>query len=93
MLPPAACDLVLVVDTFHHFPDGAAYLRSLATRLKPGGRIANVDFHKRETPVGPPLHHRVAREDFLRAAREAGLALVGEWTFLPYQYFVALRPG
>lgn len=92
MLPPAACDLVLVVDTFHHFPDGAAYLRSLASRLKPGGRIANVDFHKRETPVGPPLDHRVAREDFLCAAREAGLALDREWTFLPYQYFVALRP-
>ncbi len=92
-LLPAACDLALVVDTFHHFADGAAYLRSLAARLKPGGRIAIVDFHARETPVGPPLGERVSREDLLRAAREAGLALVEEKTFLPYQYFVVLRPA
>lgn len=92
-LLPAACDLVLVVDTFHHFADGAAYLRSLAARLKPGGRMAIVDFHERETPVGPPLEERVSREDLLRAAREAGLALAEEKTFLPYQYFVVLRPA
>ena len=93
LLPQAACDLVLVVDTFHHFPDGPGYLKALASKLKPGGRIANVDFHKRETPVGPPLAHRVAREDFLDAARKAGLALVDEKTFLPYQYFVVLQPA
>ncbi len=92
LLPPAACDLVLVVDTFHHLPGGAAYLEALAARLRPGGRIANVDFHKRETPVGPPLEHRISREDFLSAARRAGLALVDERTFLPYQYFVVLQP-
>ncbi len=92
MLPPVACDLVLVVDTFHHFPDGPEYLRSLAAKLKPGGKIANVDFHKRETPVGPPLEHRVAREDFVGAAHEAGLEVIEEKTFLPYQYFVVLRP-
>jgi ubiquinone/menaquinone biosynthesis C-methylase UbiE len=93
LLPPAACDLVLVVNTFHHFPNGPDYLKSLSAKLKPGGRIANVDFHKRETPVGPPLEHRVSREAFLEAAREAGLALVEEKTFLPYQYFVVLRPS
>ena len=92
MLPPAACDLVLVVDTFHHFPDGPGYLKALAATLKPGGKIANVDFHKREAPVGPPLEQRVAREDFLDAARQAGLVVIEEKTFLPFQYFVVLGP-
>jgi hypothetical protein len=40
--------------------------------------------------VGPPVEHRVAREDFLRDARRAGLALAAEHRFLPYQYFVVL---
>jgi ubiquinone/menaquinone biosynthesis C-methylase UbiE len=93
LLPPEACDLVLVVDTFHHFPDGAAYLRSLVPRLRPGGRIVNVDFHKREMPVGPPVEHKVAREDFLAAARAAGLEVVEELDFLPYQYLLVLRPA
>jgi ubiquinone/menaquinone biosynthesis C-methylase UbiE len=91
-LPPEPCDLVLLVNTFHHFRDGAATLRRLAARLAPGGSIANVDFHERELPVGPPPEHKVSRAGFLAAAASAGLALVREETFLPYQYFVVLRP-
>jgi cyclopropane fatty-acyl-phospholipid synthase-like methyltransferase len=92
LLPRAACDVVLVVDTYHHFPDGPAYLRGLRGVLKPDGRIANIDFHKRDTPVGPPLARRIAREDFLRDAAAAGLAVASEETFLPHQYFLVLRP-
>jgi ubiquinone/menaquinone biosynthesis C-methylase UbiE len=92
LLPGKACDLVLVVDTYHHFPDGPAYLRQLAKALRPGGRVVNIDFHKRELPVGPPAQHKVAREDFLKQAEAAGLKLVGEPTFLPYQYFLVLKP-
>ena len=92
LLPSGSCDLVLIVDTFHHFPDGAAYLRRLTRALRPGGRIVNIDFHKRELPVGPPLEHKVAREDFLAQAKRAGLDVVAEPSFLPYQYFLVLRP-
>ena len=92
LVPPASCDLALIIDTFHHFPDGVAYLRRLQRALRPGGRIINIDFHKRELPVGPPVDHKIARDDFLRVAEEAGLALVREETFLAYQYFLELRP-
>jgi ubiquinone/menaquinone biosynthesis C-methylase UbiE len=93
MLPPGFCDVVLIVDTYHHFPDGPSYLARLARSLKKGGRIVNVDFQKRDTPVGPPVVHRVSREDFLRDARKAGLTLASELTFLPYQYFLMLKPA
>jgi ubiquinone/menaquinone biosynthesis C-methylase UbiE len=91
-LPPRRCDVILVVNTFHHFPDGPAALRALARRLAPGGRIVNVDFHDRELPVGPPPEHKISREDFIALAREAGLEVAAEHAFLPYQYFLALRP-
>jgi SAM-dependent methyltransferase len=91
-LPPRRCDVILVVNTFHHFRAGALYLRRLAGRLAPGGRIVNVDFHRRETPVGPPIEHRVAREAFLDEAREAGLRLAREHLFLPWQYCLELVP-
>ena len=74
LLPEAACDLVLVVDTYHHFPEPPAYLKQLKRLLRPGGRLVNIDYHKRPTPVGPPLQHRIAREDFLKDAA-GGLAL------------------
>jgi ubiquinone/menaquinone biosynthesis C-methylase UbiE len=90
-LPPEPCDAILVVNTFHHFPDGAAALRRLATALAPGGVLATVDFHEGELPVGPPADHKVSRAAFLSAAAAAGLEVVREETFLPYQYFVLLR--
>jgi len=93
LLPPAACDVVLVVDTFHHFKDGVAFLWRLGASLKPGGRIVNVDFHKRETPVGPPMAARISREDFLATAKSAGLAVLGEQDFLPHQYLVVVGPA
>ncbi len=92
LLPDGACDLILIVDTYHHFPDGPAYLRRLSQSLRPGGRIVNIDFHKRALPVGTPIEHKVAREAFLNDAAAAGLALASEHRFLPYQYFVVLTP-
>jgi ubiquinone/menaquinone biosynthesis C-methylase UbiE len=93
LLPAAACDLILIVDTYHHFRDGAAYLRRLRAALRPGGRLVNVDFHKRATPLGPPLAHRLAREDFLRDAEAAGFRVIEEPTFLENQYFLVLSPA
>jgi ubiquinone/menaquinone biosynthesis C-methylase UbiE len=91
LLPPASCDLILVVNTFHHFPDGVAYLKRLARSLKPGARIANIDFQKRELPMGPPTEHKISREEFLEQAARAGLTLVDEPAFLPHQYFLILK--
>jgi ubiquinone/menaquinone biosynthesis C-methylase UbiE len=92
LLPPATCDLILIVDTYHHFPDRPAYLRKLASILKPAGRVANIDFHRRATPLGPPQNHRIAREDFVREAAGAGYQIDRELTFLENQYFIVLRP-
>jgi ubiquinone/menaquinone biosynthesis C-methylase UbiE len=91
LLPPRSCDLLLVVNAYHHFADGPALLRRLVLALRPGGRLANIDFHDRDTPVGPPPKHRVSREAFLHDARRAGLRLAAERDFLPYQYFLVLR--
>lgn len=92
LIPPGSCDLILIVNTYHHFPDGPTYLQRLIAALKPGGRIANVDFQKRRTAIGPPPEQRLAREDFLKEAGAAGLRLVSEKRFLPYQYFLVLAP-
>ena len=90
LLPPGSCDLVLIVDAYHHFPDRPRYLGRLAALLRPGGRLADVDWHKVKTGFGPPPEHRIAREDFLADAAKAGLRLVTEPNFLPYQYFLVL---
>ncbi len=90
LLPPATCDLILVIDVYHHFPDRAAYLRRLVPLLRPGGRLAVIDWHKHATPIGPPQEHRVAREEVLTDAAKAGLRVTAEPTFLANQYFLMM---
>jgi ubiquinone/menaquinone biosynthesis C-methylase UbiE len=90
LLAPASCDLVLVVDAYHHFPDRAAYLRRLVRLLRPRGRLVNVDWLKGDTKIGPPQDHRVGREEFLADASRAGLQVVAEPQILQYQYFLIL---
>ena len=92
LLPSGRCRLALIVNAYHHFEKRVPYLRSLARLLAPGGRLVNVDWDARETPVGPPVERRIPREAFLRDAERAGLTLVAEHRFLPYQYFLVLRP-
>ena len=91
LLPPRMCDMVLMVNTFHHMHTPADYLRRIAQALRAGGRIVNVDFHEGELPVGPEPGHKLSRAQFLDVASQAGLELAAEETFLPYQYFLQLR--
>lgn len=42
--PDAACDALFMRNVYHHFTDPAAMNASIATALKPGGRLAVVDF-------------------------------------------------
>ena len=46
-LPAGCCDAVFMRDVYHHFDDPAAINASLRKALKPGGRLAILDF-------GPP---------------------------------------
>jgi SAM-dependent methyltransferase len=87
-LPPEPVDVILLANVLHHIQDRTDYLRALGGRLKPGGRIAIVDFHDRDLPIGPPRDHRLAREAAIEALEQAGLRLVREERFLPHQYFV-----
>jgi len=90
LLPAGACHLAVIVNAYHHFADGPALLRRLARSLVPRGRVVNIDWDTRETPVGPPLERRIPSKAFVRAARRAGLALMGERSLLSHQYFLVL---
>jgi arsenite methyltransferase len=41
---PQAVDVIFICDTFHHLPDKPNYTRTLYRYLKPGGRVAVIDF-------------------------------------------------
>jgi predicted methyltransferase len=89
---PEKVDLVLVVDTYHHIDARSAYFRRLRDALRPGGRIAIVDF-KLDSPYGPPRTARLAPEAVKAEMAAAGYAVAAEHSFLPYQYFIVFKPA
>lgn len=88
-LPPASVDLVFLANVYHHLPDRPAYLAKMVPALREGGRIAIVDYEKREgIPDAPPLDERVDRSVTIEELRRAGLRLEREVELLPRQYFL-----
>ncbi len=87
---PERADLIILVDTFHHIDDRVRYFRRLHDSLKPGGRIAIIDF-RMDSPKGPPKGSRLTPEDVRGEMKAAGYMLVQEHTFLPDQYFLIFQ--
>lgn len=87
---PEKVDLVLLVDVYHHIEDRERYFRKLRASLKPGGRIAVIDFRP-DSPEGPPKAARIAPERVLAEMKAAGYGLAGRHDFLPYQYFLVFK--
>ena len=89
---PEKADLIIMVDVFHHIADHARYLKKLQGSLKPGGRLAIIDF-RMNSPDGPPKSSRIAPDRVKTELKSAGYALVQEHTFLPNQYFLVFQPA
>ncbi|MEO8441117.1 MAG: class I SAM-dependent methyltransferase [Betaproteobacteria bacterium] len=89
---PEKADLILMVDVFHHIADRARYLKKLQGSLKPGGRIAIIDF-RMDSPDGPPTSARIAPDRVKAELKSAGFAQFKEHSFLPNQYFLVFDSG
>jgi ubiquinone/menaquinone biosynthesis C-methylase UbiE len=85
---PADIDLAFINDVLHHIKDRAGYLKTLATYLKPGGRIAIIELipgqggHKGE----PEL--QVSQEQATTWMADAGLKPVDQIKLFTDRWFV-----
>lgn len=76
---PASFDLVFSIGVLHHSPDPAAAFRSIATMVKPGGRLS-VWVYRRNTWPQESVNRlarwaagRLSRERLLQACRAAAI--------------------
>jgi SAM-dependent methyltransferase len=88
---PEKVDLVVLVDVYHHIEDRERYFAKLRASLRPGARIAIIDF-RLDSPQGPPKAARIAPTQAKAELKQAGYVLVREHGFLPNQYFLVFRP-
>jgi len=92
-VPAAAVDAILVVDVYSEVENHVAFLRSLATALKPNGRIGVVNYKPGQGGPGPSSEAnegvRVDASVVEADARAAGLRVLARQN-LPFQYLIVL---
>ncbi len=89
---PAPVDVVIVVDTYHHIGARPDYFSRLRRSLKPGARVAIIDY-RADSPDGPPAAYRVPPSRVEAEMRSAGYRLLAAHDFLPRQYFLVFAPA
>jgi ubiquinone/menaquinone biosynthesis C-methylase UbiE len=61
-----AFDHAFMVSVAHEFADLAEVLDGIREVVGIGGRLTIVEHQKTESPIGPPMHERIDRDDILR---------------------------
>jgi len=87
-LPPAAIDLVLMVDVYHEFSDPVAMMRQIQRALKLGGRVALVEFRKEDPDVPIQLLHKMSVQDVRSELEPLGFKFQQSLEFLPWQHIL-----
>lgn len=92
-LEPGSTDLALLVDVYHEFSHPHEMTRAMAESLKPGGRIALVEYRKEDPRVPIKEVHKMSeaqvKKELLQP--EFGLEWVETHDDLPRQHVIVFR--
>lgn len=86
-------DLVVMVDVYHEFDFPYEMLNSIAKSLKPGGRVAFVEYRLEDPKVPIKLVHKMSEAQVIKEASIEGhnLEYVETYRKLPRQHVVIFR--
>jgi len=71
-IPPANYTLALMLNVLHEVDDKAAFLAAAAAALKPGAKLAVIEWKKAVTPAGPPVKERISEDEMQVMLKKAG---------------------
>lgn len=95
-LPPEAAELVVVLDAYHHFDYPEKMLAAIEKGLRPGGRLAIIEYHKKrgamemDDPDFALKHVRAAAEQVEREVEAAGYKLLWRRDHAPDSQYIAM---
>jgi FkbM family methyltransferase len=87
-LPEGCCDLVFFSSVYKEIDDRVAYMKKVARVLRPGARVAIIEFRPGARGVGTPPADRLAPEEVTQELAAAGFALLATHDFLPREYML-----
>ena len=87
-LPKKSLDFVFLRNVYHHLPNRVEYFRNLKGFLKPGSKVAIVEYKRGGLfSFHRIFGHYVYRETIVEEMEEAGYRLEKSYDFLPKQSF------
>ena len=87
-VPDNSVDLILLVDAYHEFSHPREMGRSMFRALKPGGRIALVEYRAEDPTVPIKPLHKMSQEQAIREMAALGLRWVATSDRLPQQHLM-----
>jgi ubiquinone/menaquinone biosynthesis C-methylase UbiE len=87
-LPPASVDLALMVDVYHELARPQAMLQKLRTALKPGGRLALLEYRKEDPAIPIKFEHKMSIQEAKAELEAEGFKLSKVDESLPRQHIL-----
>ena len=92
MIPGRSLDFIFCRGVYHHLLERTGYFGKMARHLKPGGRVAIIDYLPSAGRFfGPPAGHRTEPGTIISEMDAAGYSLVQRLDFLERQAFIIFR--
>jgi ubiquinone/menaquinone biosynthesis C-methylase UbiE len=88
----SCADIVFFGIVLHDFADPKQVLRNSRVMIKPGGRLANLDWKKEDMAIGPPRQKRFSEEVATRLIETAGFSVQSVSEVGRYHYLIIARP-
>ena len=85
---PGSVDLILMVDAYHEFSHPREMGESMVRALKPGGRIALVEYRQEDSMVPIKFLHKMTEKQARKEMEALGLTWIETKDVLPQQHLM-----
>jgi len=93
-LPAASVDIILALDSYHHYDYPQDMLAGFSQALKPGGRLIIVEYYKRAGAMGGGnsalTHIRLDDSGVVKEVEASGFALLEKREHIPKSQYMAV---
>ena len=85
-IPAGSLDFAMLHNMLFQSEDDQKVFLESSRLIKNGGKLMVIDWKSTSIPFGPPVNKRIKKEDAIKFAQQAKLALIEEFEAGPYHF-------
>ncbi|WBW95593.1 class I SAM-dependent methyltransferase [Oceanirhabdus sp. W0125-5] len=89
-LPDNSVSFGLMVNVLHEIEDKERLLKEINRITKENGKLAIIEWKKKETKMGPPVHHRISKDEVIKLCQNNNLNVEKEFEWADSFYGVVV---